>query len=263
MKYATWIFFFGICILTACDKKDDNTSTDNGNQPIQINFYPLNLGNKWTYFTEAKTQSTLTGAVSNLEQCHSTMEVVGDTFLNGQYVTKMTVRDSFYTGQINTGNFYLVNRPDGFYIAAISAGFVSRVEFRLSEPGSFVFKRSDNDRSHLQDSLYFPDSAITILKFPVVLSEQWHSVRYSPSLYMDRKYIAYSTQLTNAGISNCVKLSLFLVDSTGIAQGTSGIEMNRYYSAKGLIRSYMTSELDMGGDLYLMTIDSKLTDINF
>lgn len=263
MKYAAWIFFFSLCIFTGCDKKDENVPTDNSSQPVQISFFPLNFGNKWIYYTEAKTKSALTGTISNLEQCRSTMEVVGDTFLNGQYVTKMAVRDSFYSGQINTGNFYLVNRPDGFYYVASTDGFIPRVDLRLSEPESFAFRKANNLRNGLQDSLYIPDSAITILKFPVVLSEQWHSARYSPGFYLDRKYIAYSTQITNAGIFGCVKVILFQVDSTGTAQGTSGYEMSRYYSVRGLIRSSISADLVIGGDILLFTIDSKLIGINF
>lgn len=253
--------FFFVLFLSACDKDGDDTQGQI--QTVSLTSYPLTMGNKWVYYTEVKQTPVSSSVPTQIDKWLSTMEVVGDTVINGEVVMKMAMRDSSYNGVVNAGNYYLVNRPSGFYIVAISAEYYSRVDFKsASFRGDYLFNQG-MIQSLLTDSLYLPDSSLTVLKFPMVLGESWHAVRYSPGFYFDRKYEAQYLQTTDAGVFNCIRVKAMISSDTDTTDQDSNIKFHMYYSSKGLVRSYYYALLDLGGNSLVFTIDSKLTSVNF
>lgn len=261
MIRTTLIVFFFVLFLSACDK--DSSDTQGQIQSVSLTSYPLTTGNKWVYYTEAKLTPVSTSVPTQINKWLSVMEVVGDTIINGEVVMKMAIRDSSYDGVVNAGNYYFVNRPSGFYIVAISDGFIPRVDFKSSFfRSNFLFHQGEF-QSVQADSLYLPDSSLTVLKFPMVLGESWHAVRYSPGFYFDRKYEAQYLQTTDAGVFSCVRVKGMITSDTSPTGQDDGVDFYMYYSSKGLVRSYTYSIFDPGGLVSVLTIDSRLTSVNF
>lgn len=261
MIRTTLIMFFFVLFLSACDKDSDDTQGQI--QTVSLTSYPLTMGNKWEYYTEAKLTPVSSSVPTQIDKWLSTMEVVGDTIINGEVVMKMAIRDSSYDGVVNAGNYYLVNRPTGFYIVAITAWFVSRVDIKSSFLRNDFLFHQGGLQSVLSDSLYLPDSSLTVLKFPMVLGESWHAVGYSAGFYFDRKYEACYLQTTDAGVFNCVRVKGMITSDTSPTGQEDGVDYYMYYSSKGLVRSSTYSIIDLGGVTTAFTIDSKLTSVNF
>jgi hypothetical protein len=255
------LLLFFVLTFSACNKDGDEMDTQV--QPVSLTSYPLTIGNKWVYYTEAKQTYISSQTPFQIEKCLSTMEVVGDTIINGEVVMKMAMRDSFYHGVVSAGYYYFVNRPSGFYLIAASAAYNSRVEFKsASFRGDYLFHQG-MIQSSPTDSLYLPDSSTTFLKFPLVLGESWHGVRYSPGFYFDRKYEAFYSLTTDAGIFNCVRVKGMVSSDTDTIDPDDNLKFHMYYSSKGLVRSHFYSTLDIGGGPFVFSIDSKLTSVNF
>lgn len=263
MTYRKWYcVFFVLGMISACKKDSDNTATAAFPVAIQLSSYPLTIGNFWKYHTEMDIADS-NGVVFDHHYFDNYWTVISDTFINGIPSSKVAQLDSNYDGTTHRANTYYSNQPSGFFGMA-TEGYGSmfyllahRTEFNLQENSYLQFPEFAE-----RDSIFIPDTALWFLKFPAVLSDTWHTVRYgSDDFFQTRKYESYQSVNTSAGIFNCIKVKVY-TESNGQPDTTSSV--HQYFSNKGLIKETQFVHLTFGdGSTGTMTRTSELIQINF
>jgi hypothetical protein len=242
--------------------KKDNDDMIGAPPVVQLSAYPLTIGNFWKYHTEMFIADS-NGVNYDSMYFDNYWTVVSDTFINGVPSTKVAQLDSNYEGTTHLANTYYSNQPNGFYgMATENFGSmlylpVHRTEFNTGKNSYLQFPEFAE-----RDSIFIPDSALWLLKFPAVINDIWHAVRYgSGDSFQTRKYENYQWVSTGAGIFNCIKVKVY-AESNGQPDTTSAVY--QYFSNKGLIRETQLVYLTFGdGSTGTMTRTSELIQLNF
>ncbi|HLP21066.1 MAG TPA: hypothetical protein VK174_12225 [Chitinophagales bacterium] len=236
-----------LSLIMGCDKDENNETTGN---------YPLQIDNSWQYFTETQSGTYYSSFTSY-------WQVVGNATINGIPVTKVSQRDSNTTsGEIHQAYTYYSNVSDGLYgIAAENHG--SAFFFKNGEenwPVLSNFSRSANEA----DSLFIPDTALYLLRYPIVLNEMWRSNEFGPSANTKRQWIGTETITTPAGTFNCDKLQIMLdLDNNNLADPEESTII-QHFCDKGLIQEEQFRTLvSIAGDTSYFHRITKLTQVNF
>jgi hypothetical protein len=243
-------------------KKDNDNGTAALPWAVELSSYPLAIGNFWKYHTEMHIADSA-GVYYDHHYFDNYWTVVSDTFINGVPSTKVAQLDSNYDGTTHLANTYYSNQPNGFYaMATDNVGSmlylpVHQTEFNIGKNSYLQFPEFSE-----RDTIFIPDSASWLLKFPSVLNDTWHAVRYgSGDFFQSRKYENYQYVNTGAGMYNCIKVKVYS-ESNGQPDTTSTVY--QYFSSKGLIKETQFVYLTFGdGSTGTMTRTSELIQINF
>jgi len=264
------IYLLTVCLLCffACKKdKDALTGTGNYPQPIQLNSYPLSIGNSWKYYSESHfTDSIGNTAMYSYYDC--IWESLSDTLINGITCTKISQLDSNYTGSTHLGHTYYTNKPDGFYGVAIEnqGGLFYLRTTEQDKLFASSFFGSFDDKFLTTDTAFVPDTSLRFLKFPSTLNDIWLSYEYNyptPDIFK-RKWIGYSTINTLAGTFDCIKMHLFWDYDYNNQPDSGRAQIFQYFSIKGLVQEEWTDVLTFAdGKSYTFNRVVKLVQVNF
>ncbi len=251
---------------TAC-RKDKTDNTGSNNQPVQLNSYPLAIGNSWKYYTESHIADS-TGVNFLNAYYDNYWEVVSDTIINGSVCTKISQLDSNYDGSIHLSHTYYTNKIDGLYGLAVenigglfflkTTDFTAQTQFNF--PGPFV------NTILATDTVFIPDTSLRLLSFPSNVNDIWLSYEYNKPVpdIIKRKWIAYKTITTSAGTFNCIKLQMFWDRDNNNLPDSGSSEVYQYFSTKGLIQEEWNAALiNNGGSIDSFHRITKLVQINF
>jgi hypothetical protein len=257
-KFTVLIAMASIFIYS-CKKDNDTGSNSIAPIPIQIDSFPLTIGNLWKYHTDITVFDSI-GQVSMTYEYEHFWNVISDTIINGWNATKIQQIDSNYNGTVNVGFTYYANRPDGFYAVA-SENFGSM--FNLKSTNFKLFPSNDMTINSQADSIFIPTAPLQFLKFPSSLNDSWDVLTYIDTtiLYQNRVYTNFQTVNTNAGTFDCIRLKANQ-EENGILDTT--ITIYQDVAEKGLIReTWYADLLFSGGGTGTMVRTSTLVQINF
>ena len=247
---ATWTLIFG----AASCKKDKNKTA------AGFATFPLSVSNTWQYFTESQNGTYYSSFVSN-------WRVIIDTSINGFAVTKISQRDSnLASGYARQGYSYYSNKSDGLYGVAVE-----------NSGSSFMFKNNEWDENmeaqlfgsfgrsgNSSDSLFIPDTALYLLRYPVIVNDQWTSNEFGPASGVKRKWLGDETIATSAGTFNCKKLQIIFDLNHNNFPDTNEASVYQYFSDKGLIQEEkFQTFISFSGDTTYLHRVTKLTSVNF
>jgi hypothetical protein len=240
MKNIFFVLNLFLLLISAC-KKDAEQSINNGSsqaQSIELDSFPLAIGNSWKFHSEDRytdSVGTILPAYSSTYDNYWT--TVLDTLINGILTTKISQLDSSYTGSTHQAYSYYANRQDGFYRIAVE-NYGSMFLLRTSE--SFLNKVClpiSFERITMQsDSLYIPDTALYLMKFPSTINNEWNSFEVSNGIHTTRKWTGYSYIQTEAGSFNCIRLHWIEAFDDNSVPYPIISEATLYFSTKGLIQ---------------------------
>ena len=154
IKTQFYILILTIILINSCKKNEEEINNNGNNQPreIQLNSYPLTVGNTWKYYTESHIADSA-GTIHLSHYYDNFWEVISDTTIIGVACTKISQRDSMYGGPNHLAYTFYANKPDGFYGMAVensgtlfflrTTELFKRTQFNLI--GSFGDKFLAND----------------------------------------------------------------------------------------------------------------------
>jgi len=254
-----WTLTFLVLIFSSCKKEKDNTDVT-----VTIDSFPLTIGNTWKYSTEIHIVSS--GVTTYSAYYDNYWRVISDTSINGLPCVKISQIDSNYNGTVSRGFSYYVNKPDGFYALAeenMGSMFFLKTD-ELDNKTSFSILNSFGNKVEQADSVFIPDTALYLMKFPSVLNDIWHSFEYGQAGYTLRKWLDDIQITTSAGTFDCQILQvIFDNNHDGQLDNTAPV-LYQYFGAKGLIQETRTTELTSGGSPFgTHTQTTKLVQVNF
>ncbi len=132
MKNSIHLLSVFLLVVAACDKNDDNNQISSPPIPIQIDSFPLTIGNAWKYHTEI-TLKDYSGQLIYASSYDNYWTVISDTIINGLNSFKIQQIDSNYNGSVNIGYTYYTNQLDGLYGVGVE-NFGSMFEMKQSVP---------------------------------------------------------------------------------------------------------------------------------
>lgn len=132
MKKAIHLLSIFLLVLAACDKNENNNQISSPPVPIQIDSFPLTIGNAWKYHTEVTLKDN-SGQIISASSYDNYWKVISDTNINGLNSIKIQQLDSNYNGSVNIGYTYYANQLDGLYGVGIE-NFGSMFEMKESFP---------------------------------------------------------------------------------------------------------------------------------
>lgn len=257
MKTAINLLCISLLFLFACDKDDDNNLVASSTVPVQINSFPLAVGNAWKYHTEATSWDSA-GQIISSGAYDNYWTVISDTIINGLNSYKIQQIDSNYNGSVNIGYTYYTNQIDGFYGVGVE-NYGSM--FEMKESMQFI---SDLLFEVLQsDTVFIPITPMKFLQFPSNISDTWYSIVHigSDTLFTYKAYTGFKTVTTGLGNFNCIR-----VQSNKMFNGTMDMNYTVYqdFGNKGLIAETVRADsLFFGSGYGKFERISKLTQINF
>lgn len=265
MKRRFFILFFSI-IIYACKKDQSDTIYSNGNQAVvvQLDSFPMTIGHRWEYYTEAHITDSVGTPVFDYYY-ENYWNTLADTFINGIASVKIAQLDSNYDGRTHLSYSYYANKADGFYGMAnenFGSMFFLRNSF-LSEQFEFSLSNFGVGSSSV-DTVFVPDTSLYLLKFPSVINDIWASHEYGVPNQIKRKWLGYERVVTDAGIFNCVKLQAFWDNDHDNQPDPNSITIYQYFSKKGLIKETRSTSLYFSsGSTGMLNQTSILKQINF
>lgn len=248
MKNITFLNVLIIVVvsITGCDKETGKNENE----------FPLSDTNKWQYFTETEIDTSVSSFISY-------WQVIDNSSINGINVTKVSQRDSFInTGTVRQAYSYYHQATDGLYgIAYESSG--SSFFFKTSEESLPVMNCFPGS-AHKTDSLFVPDIALYLLRYPIVLNDMWRSNEFGPDANTKREWIGSETITTPAGTFTCDKLRIILdINNNNIVDGDE-VTIVQHFSDKGLIQEEQFRTLtNLNGDTFPFHRLTRLTQVNF
>ena len=248
MKKSTFLnlLILAVVTITGCDKEASKNESE----------FPLSGSNSWQYITETDIDSSVSSFISY-------WQIINNSSINGIAVTKVSQRDSFTnTGAVRQAYSYYHQATDGLYgIASENSG--SSFFFKTEEenwPLMNSFPRSANKT----DSLFIPDTALYLLRYPVVLNDIWRSNEYGPGANTKREWIGTETITTPAGTFTCDKLRIILDFNDNSIVDADEVTIVQHFSDKGLIQEEQFRILtNLNGDTIPFHRLTRLTQINF
>jgi len=218
MKASSFIFLCCVTLISfdCCKKKSTNQIAelsipiDSPGVAIQIDSFPLKIGNQWTY--KVVEQPTVKSVLQNPDSFTFTITVVADTYL---YNIRFVKIEGSSTNPCSFLSVYMNHQSNGTYYYA-----------NLSQ-GLYQFASLDNI-----DTAHILDSAQHVLLLPISSSNaSWKSNEPDeyyggggPTCY--RQYSGFVNVTTPAGNFNTIKLH-----EDDVAEGA-----DQYFSSKGLIQ---------------------------
>lgn len=82
MKNAVNLLCISLLSLSACDKNDETNQIASSAVPVQINSFPLAVGNAWEYHTEVTLWDS-SGQIISSGSYDNYWTVISDTMING------------------------------------------------------------------------------------------------------------------------------------------------------------------------------------
>jgi hypothetical protein len=264
----TFFIIIALCFLYSC-KKDKPTSSNNGTVAVTIDSFPLVTGHSYSYYCISKLTDK-NGNLSNTDNVIITLNLLGDTLINGQKAMIVFEKDSDYNGNVQTGRSYDQNRADGLYELAYWYNGANQLGFRKEETANdFIsnglFGLSGTRLRGIMDTLIVPDTAFYVLKFPNKVNDVWERNPIGNFAGYKKIWQGYKTISTNAGVFNCAKLQAFVDFNNNNLPDDSGLVVYQYFSDKGLIEQdeTFTNGLLSNGDTINIQQTTVLTHVNF
>jgi hypothetical protein len=259
IKNCFLIVIFSSLLLNSC-KKDDNDGVGSFSpSPLQLDSFPLAIGNSWKYYTETILLDSNGQVFLSLEY-DNYWTVISDTVINGWAVSKIQQTDSSYNGSVHIAYTYYANKSDGFYgVAVENMGSM----FNLKSETSNFNSKLNMTFGAPSDSIFIPITPLQFLKFPSNLYDSWYVLTHidSTTLYQNRVFSSFQTVNTSVGVFNCIRLKANMEEN---GSPDTNYTVYQDFSSKGLIREIRQADLTFGGGASGKLIQTtRLVDINF
>jgi hypothetical protein len=254
------VLILAVELFSSCKDESDNKPQNNvcqGN--IQLFSYPLATGYQWDYKTILSRTDSL-GTVVYLDSIYHNIIIDKDTLINSVLCYKLNQTDTLSDGSVQKASHYYANTNDGLQLVATESFCYTII--RQSTITLPPFANLNFSVSSLRtDTLWFPDSTETILKFPTNIGDSWTFWDSGNGVASNRSYIAHTSLNTPAGAFDCIRLKMSLLNN-GIPN-PDGNFLNDY-SCKGLVRQEFTSnQTDTSGSTFLYEAVTTLYSVNF
>lgn len=237
--------------LTSCDKDDQGGGTV---PPTDI--FPLKTGNSWKYYSLIE-QYDSNGTLIYKGENHHYWDVLKDTLINGTTCFKIQLIDSSFTNAIFRQNVYYANTGTGFYAIAAEEGKNVGLYPKTADPLSHLSPGNMQPGSFGKTGgLFFPDSALFLLKYPMKTGDKWESNEYGNDHSFQRKYLSKETITVPAGKFTCMKVQLNDGQSEDPVQSNPLVLY--YYGTKGLTKEVTTSQ---GNDMAQRVTSMRTTQL--
>ena len=244
-------------LLTACSKDENSNPVKTPPVPIQLDSFPLAIGNTWLYYTETRLED-YNGQVINSGYYNNLWKVIADTLINGAIAIKIQQIDSNYNGSVHIGYTYYRNQSDGFYGVGVD-NLGSMFELKGTDP----FPGSLSGLTPSPDTIFEPQTPIQFLKFPSAISDYWHSIVHlgSDTVFTRKIYTNFQTVSSSGVTFDCIRLQ-----SNRILNGVLDNNYTVYqdFGYKGLIAETVIADSLLLGNSYARFVrTTKLIQINF
>jgi len=265
MKNGILLFVIIIFSFAACkkDKKENNGPT--APKTIQLDSFPLTIGNSWKFYTEIHLSIPSDTFYQN-DYYDNYWKVVKDTLINGTKTAKISQLDSNYNGTTRLAFTYYTNKQDGFYgVACENNGsmFFLKTSALYYNLHSFLLN-AFGEKVTQTDSIFIPNNSLYLIRFPVIINDYWNSNEYGQGANVIRKWIKDTTITTTAGTFDCIKLQVIFDSNHDGLPDTNTPIIFQYFGLKGLIEeTQFNNFIGSGGSTGTMSRTTKLVKINF
>ncbi len=257
-----FVIISSICFFSCKKQKDTEPIAGNNVQPIQLNSFPLTVGNSWKYYSELYFTDSI-GNIGMYSYYNSFWESLSDTVINGIVSTKISQLDSNFNGTTHLAHTYYANEADGLYGIAVEnlGGLFFLRESEQVKLSTLNLFSSFGIYNTVMDTPFVPSPSLRLMKFPSTINDIWISYEYNnpTSDIFKRKWVAYSTITTNAGTFDCIKMQLFFDYNFDNQPDSGTANIIQYFSSKGLIQEEYNDIVTFAdGSTYTFNRISKL-----